>query len=179
MPLTLADAPPLPLGPSLSLEGQSIGGLRLLDGQEQQLKHAKRGFLESAALAVPGTLLAAADTFMEWFGIIGKQDMEQYLQKNMPTLGSFFVEHRQGLGMAGDLLGAVVPGMIAMKAVRQGSWLAQGATKLLGPSATKFFSTGAPSVKLFEEAFQKVRNVAQKTGVANADLIPGFTESLS
>lgn len=153
----------------------SINSANVLLGQEDQLRATSRSLLEGVAMSLPGTLLASADTFLESFGILEKNDMENYLRKEMPDFGNFFVEHRKGLGAAGDLVGAFLPGMVAMKAVRQGSWLAQGATKLFGEGATKLFSTGAPNAAIFENTFQKLRSVVQTTGVANIEQIPGFT----
>lgn len=173
MPLTLPEIG-APLSEQLAGSVAGPGAFNVLAGQEEQLNHVKRGFFESALMSIPGTVLASADTFMESFGIVDKNDMENYLQKNLPDFGQFFVEHRKGLGAAGDLLGAFVPGMIAMKAVRQGSWLAQGATKLFGEGATKLFSTGAPNAAIFEQTFQKLRSVAQTTSIANIEQIPGF-----
>lgn len=151
----------------------------LIGRQEKKLQSVERGFLESSVYSIAAPVVAAADTFLETFGILDENDMEEFLQRNAGAFGEFFQEHRGLVGAVGDIAGAFIPGMIAVKAVQQGSVLARLASKALGPGADKLFSTGLSNRKLFETHFQQVRNIAQKSDLSNMQMIPGFAKMRS
>ena len=137
-----------------------------------KLQVAQRGLLQETQLAglevptaaIAGTVLAMADTFATSlsFGLVEDDDLENYLNEVSPRFGEFFEAHRFGLGAVGDLIGAFIPGTLAIKAVRSTSFFGKIANKVLGPNTARFItSTGKSNQALFAQNFQEARIIAR------------------
>ena len=114
--------------------------------------------------AIAGTVLAMADTFATSlsFALVEDDDLENYLNEVSPRFGEFFEAHRFGLGAVGDLIGAFIPGTLAIKAVRSTSFFGKIANKVLGPNTARFItSTGKSNQALFAQNFQEARIIAR------------------
>lgn len=151
---------------------------RLELAQLETLDQVASSFAAKALFFLPQTILSMADTFAETlsFGLVGDDDLEDWLVKNTGSFGRTFVENRAAVGAVGDIVGAFIPGMLAVKAMRQGSRLAKFAEKALGPGSQKFFSTGLSNAALFEKNFQQARmaGLARSTNLAQVpDFISG------
>lgn len=142
-----------------------------------KLQIAQRGTLqatqfstaESAVAAIPAILLAMGDTFAESlsFGLVGENDLENYLIEASPRFGQYFKQNRSTVGLIGDIAGAFIPGTIAVKAIRSTGRLGKLANKVLGKDAARFItSTGKSNQELFAKSFQEARLLSLK-GVNN------------
>jgi len=138
-----------------------------LMGAQFQMYEKQRSWLESAGYLLPGVLLSAIDTFAESFGLIDDATMENALKEKFPDFGDYFSDNRAVLGAVGDIGGAFVPGMLAVKAVRTTGVIGKLATRVFGDKAAPFLSTGQTNAKLFEEAYQRSRVLASKPQVRN------------
>ena len=140
------------------------------------LQIAQRGVLQATELkgleafgaSVPAIILGMVDTFAESlsFGLVEDDDLEDYLLTANPRFGQFFKESRAGFGAIGDVLGAFIPGTLALKAVRSKSFFNK-ASNVLGKDYARFVtSTGKSNQELFAKNFQEARLLGTK-GVTN------------
>ena len=120
----------------------------------------KRGLFTTVGYAAAGTVASTADTFLESFGVLDENQMEEYFQQNTPDFGQFFTDNRQGLQIAGDIAGLFIPGMIGAKAVRTTGFLGKMATKTFGKKVTPFLSTGKRAQDLFRPSIDEARRLA-------------------
>ena len=164
------------LSPNTDIQLPNTPGRRLQLAQRESLESIGSSFGEKAVYFVPHAILSMADTFAETlsFGLVGDQDLEEWMAKHGGSFGRAFNENRSAVGAVGDIAGAFIPGMLAMKALRQGSRFAKLAEAGFGPGAKKFFSTGLSNTVLFEKNFQAARTAgaARVTDIAKS---PGFT----
>lgn len=139
----------------------------------QESFQQNRSWLEGAVMTPPAIFVSMMDTFAESFGLVEDQEVEEYLKNNLPDFGSFFQEHREALGFAGDIAGLFVPAGLAVKAVRATGTLAKVAEKTLGPGSLKYFSTGKSNQQIFQQLVEKGQVIARNRGRA-LELNPEF-----
>lgn len=147
-----------------------------------QETQSRRSFLEGAGLTVPAVFAHMIDTFISSVpGLEADDAVESFLQEQFPSLEQFMQDNRQWIGMSGDVIGAFIPGTLAVKAVRSGGMAARLMQKSLGnrrvPLTEKrissfLTSTGKPNSQLFDEVFQRGRDLASKGKVPSS--IPSF-----
>lgn len=78
-----------------------------------------------AAFAIPAAVAGGVDTFLQSVGITDEETLTNSLAENFPSFGMFFKENRQGARLVGDLAFALIPGQLAVKAIRGGGTLAK------------------------------------------------------
>jgi len=140
---------------------------QLMLAQQSTLGQASVTRGEKAAAFLPATLLSMADTFIETFGIVDDNELEEFTEKNLGRFGQAINAAREsGAQVVGDIVGTFIPGALAVRAVRAQGKLAQLAERTLGEGSKKFFSTGLSNQELFEKNFQVARVLASK-GVNN------------
>lgn len=129
---------------------------------------------ESIGYGIPGSILAMADTFAESmsFGLVGENDFENFAKEHLGEFGEFFSDNRETLGLVGDIGGAFIPGMLAVKGIRATGFLGSALQRSLGKNASRYFvSTGKSNQELFARAYARARTLRKK-GVSNFNLYP-------
>lgn len=126
------------------------------------------------AAFIGASVLALADTFLESFGILDENDMERFINNNLPRFGEFIRRNQGAIQATAGIGGAFIPGTLAVKAVRTTGFLGKLAVKTFGKGAEKFFSTGLSNRTLFEQNFQMARELVAVKGVNNLMLDPAF-----
>lgn len=160
--------------------------LRLPNSETEQMRLAQRDtlsaiggadFLTDVFSFAPATVLSMADTFLSSFGIIDDNAMENWIAQNTGAFGRSVERMEDTTQMVGDIGGMLIPGVLASKAVRSTGFLAKNAEKVLGPGATKYFSTGKSNKELFDSYFKRAQVLGEQR-VKNLDA-PGLGFALA
>lgn len=99
--------------------------------------------------AVGAVVAATIDTFGTSLGALEDNDVEDYLAKNLPSVGRFLEEHSGGVRLTADIAGSFLPAGLAIKGIRAGSYLNKLVNTATGKNLDKFFSTGLRNKDLF------------------------------
>ena len=68
-------------------------------------------------LGAPAALAAMVDTFGTSTGLLDDGQVAATLKNIAPEVGDYFEQHRQGVGIAGDVAGLFIPGILATRAI--------------------------------------------------------------
>ncbi len=127
-------------------------------GQRQTLQALDFTGSQKALAALPAVALSMFDQFAESFGLVDEDDLEDYLSANVPQFGRFFQQHRGAIEGTAAVVGAFIPGTLAIKAIRSKGMIANAAVKVFGKRNASFLtSTGKPNAVLFRKATQDAR----------------------
>lgn len=162
------------------------GGFFHSNTQRDELQTAQRDTLsafeinplKAAVFTPPSVILSMADTFAESlsFGLVGENDMENFLDQHFGEFGDFFNENRGAVGVTGDIIGAFIPGTLAVKGIRSGSFFSRLLQNKAGKTASKYFiSTGKSNTQIFAGQFRKAKALGKK-GVVNTKNVRDFNQ---
>lgn len=161
---TLPDTfdPKLPNTPAAMLELQQAS-------TADNMAAAVTSFIGNIPNAAGGVIASIGDAFASsLIPGVNKDDFKDWLQQNGGDFGRYYNEHNAGLQMAGGMLGALLPGVLAIKTVRAGGWVAGLAKRTLGEDAAAFVtSTGKSNTELFEGLYQQARLRGEASVVTN------------
>lgn len=145
--------------------------LRLPNSETEQMRLAQRDtlsaigtvdFISDVLSFAPATVLSMADTFLSSFGVIDDNAMENWIAENTGGFGRSVARMQGTTQVAGDIGGMLIPGILASKAVRATGFLGRTAEKVLGPGATKYFSTGKSNKELFDSYFRRAQVLGEQ-----------------
>ncbi len=119
-------------------------------------------------LGIPGVVAGFAETVGNSLGVTEDGDMEKFLKETLPTLGDFYGREKIPLQTTADITGLLVPGMIAIKALRGATVLAR---LINGGRKNRLLDTVFLRSGRFERTMQAIKNRnihLAKAGVTDA-----------